>query len=116
MARIAFTLSIDEEERAALENLSKVEGRPVNQLLNEAIKSYLSQQGQKERGLEANLTALREYRRKDPGFQRAIDAFVEAEASLEDPLEGEPIIGEFVDGQFKPAGPVQSKIRELLGG
>jgi hypothetical protein len=41
---------------------------------------------------------------KDPGFHRAIDAFVEAEACLEDPLEGEPVDGQFVDGQFKPAG------------
>jgi predicted transcriptional regulator len=115
MARIAFTLTIDEEERAALENLSKVERRPVNQLLNEAVKSYLTRQGQREISMEANLARLREYRMKDPGFQRAIDAFAEAEVSLEDPAEGEPMIGEFVDGQFKPAGPVQNKIRELLG-
>lgn len=115
MARIALTLRIDAGEHAALENLSKVEGRPVNQLLNEAIKSYLSRRGQKERSLEANLAGLREYRKQDPGFHRAIDAFVEAEAGLEDPLEGEPINGEFIEGQFKPAGPVQSKIRELLG-
>ena len=40
MARIPFTLRIEAEERAALENLSKIEGRPVNQLLNEAIKSF----------------------------------------------------------------------------
>ena|SRR6267154_314212 len=115
MPRIAFTLRIDPEERAALKNLSKVEGRPINQLLNEAIKSYLSRRGRKEHNLEANLAALREYRKKDPGFQRAIDAFVEAEAVIKDPLEGEPIDGEFIDGQFKPAGPVQSMIRDLLG-
>jgi predicted transcriptional regulator len=115
MARIPFTLRIDAEERAALKNLSKVEGRPINQLLNEAIKGYLSRRGRKERSLEANLAALRAYRKQDPGFQRAIAAFVEAEASLEDPLEGEPMEGQFVEGQLKPAGPVQSKIRELLG-
>ncbi|HYK04292.1 MAG TPA: hypothetical protein VE974_21255 [Thermoanaerobaculia bacterium] len=115
MARIALTLRIDVEERAALENLSKVEGRPINQLLNEAIKSYLSQRGQRERSLEASLAGLREYRMRDPEFRRAIDGFVEAEADLEDPLEGEVINGEFIDGQFQPAGPVQSRIRELLG-
>ena len=114
MARIPFTLRIDPEERAALESLSKVEGRPINQLLNEAIKNYLSRRGRKERSLEANLESLRAYRKQDPGFQRAIAAFVEAEASLEDPLEGEPIEGQFVEGQFKPAGPVQSRIRDLL--
>ena len=115
MSQIALTLRIDADQGAALENLSKVEGRPVDQLLDEAITSYLSRRGKKEPSLEANLAALREYRKQDPGFERALDAFVEAEATLEDPLEGEPIIGDFIDGQFKPAGPVQSKIRELLG-
>ena len=114
MARIAFTLRIDPEERTALENLSKIEGRPVNQLLNEAIKGYLRRRGRKERGLENNLAALRAYRKRDPVFRKAIDAFVEAEASLEDPLEGEPF--EAQSGKAKPAGPVQSKIREMLGG
>jgi hypothetical protein len=47
-------------------------------------------------------------------LKHAIDAFVDAEASLEDPLEGKPVEGQFVGGQFQPAGPVQSKIRELL--
>ncbi len=41
MARVAFTLRIDAEERAALENLSKVERRPANQLLNEAVRNFL---------------------------------------------------------------------------
>ena len=115
MARIALTLRIDADQGAALENLSKVEGRPVDQLLDEAITSYLSRRGKKEPSLEANLAALREYRKQDPGFEHALDAFVEAEATLEDPLEGEPIIGDFIDGQFKPAGSVQSKIRDLIG-
>lgn len=114
MARIAFTLRIDPEERTALEKLSKIEGRPVNQLLNEAIKGYLRRRGRKERNLEDNLAALRAYRKRDPGFRKAIDAFVEAEASLDDPLEGELI--ESQSGEAKPAGPVQSKIREMLGG
>ena len=115
MPRAAFTLRIDLEERKALKSLSKIEGRPINQLLNEAIKSYLIRRGQKERGLEANLAGLRAYREQDPGFRRSIAAFVEAEASFEDPLEGEPTEGQFVEGQLKPAGPVQTKIRELLG-
>jgi predicted transcriptional regulator len=114
MARIPFTLRIDSEERTALESLSKVEGRPVNQLLNEAVKGYLRQKGRKEADLEANLAALRVYRQRDPGFEHAIAAFVEAEATLEDPLEGTVLEGRFLEGQLKPAGPVQSKIRELL--
>ena len=115
MARVPFTLRIDSEERAALESLSKIEGRPVNRLLNEAVKTYLSRRGPKELNLEATLARLRAYRERDPGFQGAIAAFVESEATLDDPLEGELIEGRFKDGQFAPAGPAQSRIRELLG-
>ena len=118
MDRVPFTLRIGAEERAALEILSKVEGRPINQLLNEAIKSFLGRRGPKERSLEASLAGLKAYRKRDPGFTRAIKAFVDAEASLElsqqDPVEGHPVHGHFVGGQLQPIGPVQSKVRELL--
>jgi hypothetical protein len=114
MARIPFTLRIDPKERAALRNLSKVERRPINQLLNEAIKLYLSQPRRHEKGLEATLESLRAYRKRDPDFKRAKAEFIDAEASYHDPLEGEIVEGQFVDGQFKPAGPIQSKIRDLL--
>jgi len=87
MARVPFTLRIDTEERTALEHLSELEGRPINQLLNEAIKIYLGRQSPKEASLEASLSALQKYRKRDPRFKHAIDAFVDAEARLEDPLE-----------------------------
>ncbi|HEY6352483.1 MAG TPA: hypothetical protein VI636_24050 [Candidatus Angelobacter sp.] len=112
MARNPFTLRIDSKERSALESLSKIEGRPINQLINEAIKSYLQRRGQKERSLDINLARLRAYRKKDPKFQHAIAAFVEAEASLQDPLEGEPVEGRMGN---EPLGSVQSKVREILG-
>src|SRR4051794_20840599 len=115
MAQIALTLIIDAGERAALESLSKAEGLPVHELVSEAIKSYLISRGQEQASLEGTVAALRKYRKQDPGFERALDEFVKAEATLKDSLEGEPIIGDFIDGQFEPAGPVQSKIRELLG-
>jgi hypothetical protein len=114
MARIPFTLRIEPEERAALEHLSKVERRPINQLLNEAIKLYLSQPSRREKGLEATLESLHAYRKRDPEFKRAKAEFIDAEASRHDPLDGEIVEGQLVDGQFKPAGPVQSKIRDLL--
>lgn len=113
MGRIAFTLRIDEKERNALENLSKVEGRPVNKLLNEAIKNYLHQKGRREGSLEDTLARLEEYRKQDPEFNRASVAFIKAEASVKDPLEGEVI--EEPKPTPKAAGPVQNKIREILG-
>ena len=115
MARVAFTLRIDSEERAALENLSRIERRPVNQLLNEAVRSFLLRRRPKERSLEASLERLRAYREHDPQLQRARKAFVEAEASLEDLVEGEPMEGNLVNGKVEPIGPAQTKIREILG-
>ena len=115
MARVAFTLRIDAEERAALENLSRIERRPVNQLLNEAVRSFLLRRRPRERSLEASLERLRAYRERDPQFRQARGAFVEAEASLVDPFEGDAVEGELVDGQLAPAGPAQSKIRDILG-
>jgi hypothetical protein len=85
MARTALTLRIGAPERDALRR------RPINQLLIEAIGTYLRQKGRRERTLEANLKTLREYRRKDPWFKRAIAAFVAGEASQKDPLEGEAV-------------------------
>jgi ABC-type transport system substrate-binding protein len=115
MSRTAFTLRIEAEERNALKSLSKIEGRPINQLLIEAIQIYLGQRGRRERTLEANLKNLKDYRKKDPGFRRAIAAFVDAEASVNDALEGEPLEGDAENHAPTPAGPVQSKVRELIG-
>ena len=116
MARIPFTLRIDPEERAALAHLSKVERRPINQLLNDAIKLYLSQPRRKEKGLQTTLEKLQEYRKRDPGFKRAKAEYIDAEASMgQDPLDGEIVEGEIVNGEVQAIGPVQSKIRELLG-
>jgi hypothetical protein len=112
--RKPFTLRIDAAERAALKNLSEVEGRPMNQLLIEAVKSYLSRRGRKERNLEATLAGLRKYRKQNAGFQRASAAFVEAEARVDDSLEGELMEGQIIEGRLKPAGPAQSRIRKLL--
>jgi hypothetical protein len=115
MARTALTLRIDAPERDALRSLSKVEGRPINQLLIEAIRNYLGQRGRRERTLEANLKTLREYRRKDPGFRRAIASFVEAEASQKDPLEGEPVESN-TEHPSQSIGELQNKLREVIGG
>lgn len=114
MAQIAFTLRIGPQERNALKHLSKIEKRPINQLLNEAIRNYLREKGERERGLEASLAELKAYRKKDPGFRRAISGVVDAEATVKDPLEGEPY-EETEGGSPKSGGPVQDKLREVLG-
>ncbi len=116
MLGIPFTLRIDPKERAALDSLSKIENRPINQLINEAIRFYLSHPRREEKDLQATLEKLEEYRKRDPGFKKAMAEWVAAEASLgHDPLDGEIIEGEIVNGEVQPIGPVQARIRELLG-
>jgi hypothetical protein len=60
------------------------------------------------------LASLQAYRQRDPGFKRAINAFVEAEAGGLDPVEGVPVEGKLVEGRLEPVGPVQGEIRALL--
>jgi hypothetical protein len=56
---------------------------------------------EERKSLQATLDRLGEYRKRDPGFKRAMAACAEAEAALgDDPLDGE--IGEFIDGHFQP--------------
>jgi len=104
MTRTPLTLKIGAEERVALENLSKIEGRSVNELLCEALNNYLSRQDPNR--LQGTASALRAYRKQNPGFTRAIDEFVEAEAHFEDLLE-EGLMQEQL-------GPVQRKVRDIL--
>jgi hypothetical protein len=81
-----------------------MEGRPVSELLREAVKDYLNRRSLNN--LERTISALRAYRKQNPGFRKAIDKFVEAEATLNDPLE---------DGLMQEQlGPVQRKIRDIL--
>src|ERR1051326_1701364 len=105
MTGIPLTLKIGAKDRVALENLSKMEGRPVNELLREAVKNYLNRRHLNN--LAEIMSALRAYRRQDPRFNKAIGESVEAEASFEDPLEGELM--------QEQLGPVQRKIRNILG-
>jgi predicted DNA-binding protein len=110
MTRISLTLKIEAEERVALENLTKMEGRPVSELLHEAVRNYLDRPD--FNNLEGTMSALRAYRKQNPGFKRAIDEFVKAEVGLEDPLECELI--EAKTREQYSAGPVQRKIRDIL--
>src|SRR3954453_1640255 len=108
MARKATTYRIDPAVQAGLSTLSKILGRPQNQLVNEAVRDFVARRvKQVEVDLEATLESLRAYRKSDPNFDRAIADYVDAEASLkEDPAEG----------QRADMGPAQSRVLELLNG
>lgn len=117
MSRKPFTLRLNPAERIALESLAKIERRPMNQILNEAVTAYLQRGGPVERDLEASLEKLRAYRRRDPDFETAIGAFAnsEAKSGKDDPVEGEVVIGELVDGRLvQETSTVQKEIHQLL--
>jgi predicted DNA-binding protein len=100
MKRSTAPLRIDPEQLEALEDLSKIKGRPVNQLLREAVMNYLNRRDRSS--FEGTVSALRAYRKQNPGFKMAIDEFVDAEAGFEDPLQGELIESQSGGGQEAP--------------
>jgi predicted transcriptional regulator len=105
----ATTFRIDPTVQAGLYRLSKLLHRPQNQLVNEAVRDFVARRSvELEVDLEATLKELRAYRRKDPGFERAIAAFADAEAGAgEDPAEGRVVSG---------PGPAQRRMRFLIDG
>jgi len=121
MSRKASTFRIEPSVRGALEHLSEVLNRPMNQLVNEALEDFVARRSrQVEQDLETTLTRLRTYRARDPHFREAIAAAVEAEAQhgRDDPAQGEVVTGELVNGQLvesvEETGPIQSRIHRLL--
>jgi predicted transcriptional regulator len=109
MARKATTYRIDPVVQTGLSTLSKILGRPQNQLVNEAVRDFVARRSKEvEIDLEATLEALRAYRKSDPNFERAIADYVDAEASLKkDPAEGQ---------RAEDLGPAQKRVLELLNG
>src|SRR5260370_25987778 len=61
----ASIFRLDPDAQAALAHLSKLLGRPMNKLVNEAVRDYLLKTTQKERELEGTLASLRAYRERD---------------------------------------------------
>jgi predicted DNA-binding protein len=116
----ATTFRLEPTLQAGLENLSKILKRPMNQLVNEALKDYVSRRSRAaEKDLQVALGTLRAYRRRDPNFKEAIAAAAKAEAQYvnSDPVEGQVVIGELVEGQVvEEAGPVLTEIHQLLHG
>jgi predicted transcriptional regulator len=86
----ATTFRIDPVVQTGLSMLSKILGRPQNQFVNEAVRDFVARRSREvEMDLEVTLEALRASRKNDPKLERAIEDYVDAEASLkEDPAEG----------------------------
>lgn len=107
-ARKTTTLRLDPSLLSGLELLQHVMKKPLNRLINEAVRSYVARRSAEvEGGLQDILDRVRAYRRTDPNFDKMWDEFVDAEARFgaEDPVEG---------STQKSAGPAQTLVRDLL--
>lgn len=106
----ATTFRLDPALQAGLAVLGQVLKKPMNRLVNEAVRGFIEKRSAEvEADLERTLERLKACRKKDPRFESAIAQFVETEASLgrDDPMEGRP----------RPVGgPAQTMVRELLRG
>jgi predicted transcriptional regulator len=107
MERVATTFRIEPVLKEGLAKLSRLEHRSLNQLANQAIKEFVAKRVvEAEEDLEATLEDLRAYRKRDPDFERAIAAVVEAEVAMkDDPAEGRVVT---------QVGPAESLMLDLL--
>ena len=76
-------------------------------MINEAVRHYVERQSSEvEMDLQNVLERVKAYRRSDPNYEKLWAELVDAEARYgkDDPVEG----------RIKSAGPVQTKVREIL--
>jgi predicted transcriptional regulator len=110
VSRKATTFRLDPAVQAGLVVLGQVLRTPLNRLVNEAVRGFIERRSAEvEADLERMLEHVRTCREKDPGFEKAIGQFVEAEArgGRSDAMEGRP---------RRATGPAQMKVRTLLRG
>lgn len=108
MVRKASTFRLDPVEQERLRLLSKLLRTPMNRLVNEAVAAYVERRSKTvEKDLKESLERIWAYRERDPDFEQAIAAFAEAEASLDDPVEGQLV---------EEVGPIRAEIMRLLNG
>lgn len=107
------TIRLDEDVQEGLRVLEAHSGikRPLNKWVNLALAELIDRQAATlERDLDQALKNIRTYRKTDPGYKRAIKAFIDAEVThaAEDPMEG--------SREPRTAGPAVSVVRKMLRG
>ena len=83
MSRKASIFRLDADTQAALTHLSRLLGRPMNKLVNEAVRDYLLKTSLKERELEGTLASLRAYRERDLQVREAPTPYLSSPAESE---------------------------------
>jgi len=107
------TIRLDEVVQKGLRVLEAHSGvkRPLNKWVNIALAALIDRQAATlESELDQALRNIKAYRKTDPGYKRAIKAFIDAEVAFaaEDPMEG--------SREPQAAGPAVSMVRAMLRG
>jgi hypothetical protein len=107
------TVRLDRDVQEGLRMLEAHSGvkRPLNKWVNMALTDFIERRAATvEKELDQALRSLRAYRKSDPGYKRAIKAFINAEVSgaAEDPMEG--------NREPRAIGPAVSMVRKMLHG
>ena len=107
------TIRLDAAVQKGLQVLEAHSGvkRPLNKWVNIALAALIDRQAATlEHELDQALRNIKTYRKTDPGYRRAIKAFIDAEVAFaaEDPMEGRR--------SPQAAGPALSMVREMLRG
>src|SRR6266702_6998683 len=112
MPRKASIFRLDPGAQSALAHLIKVLGRPMNKLVNEAVRDYLLKTSQAEREVEATLASLRAYRERDLQVAEPRAAYGSAGAEVG---EDEPIQGKIARGppDAKTLGAAREFVRQV---
>ncbi len=104
----ATTFRLDPPLQEGLVLLQAVLKKPLNRLVNEAVKGFIEKRtAEVESDLQQVLMRVKAYRRSDPKFEKAIAQFVDTEARLGsgDPAEG---------GAEASTGPAQVMVHKPL--
>lgn len=106
------TVRLDEGVRKGLHRLQVRSSAKLslNELANAALATFIEKQAALDNELDQALRNFRAYRKADPGYKRAIKAFIDAEVAF--------AAGRSMEGAREPqvAGPAVSMVREMLRG
>lgn len=110
MTRKASTFRLDPAVQAGLAVLAEVQGRPQNQLVNEAVRELVTRRTQEVMvDLGATLERLRAFQASDPTGEASMEAAMRAEAALEhDPAQGTRV------QRGHAVGPASARMLEIL--
>jgi uncharacterized protein len=89
MPRKASLFRLDPAAQSALSQMGKLLGRPMNKLVNEAVREYLLKVSPRERELEGTLESLRAYRERDLRVTEPPVAYGGAESGNHEVVQGE---------------------------